>query len=722
MIGQSIQNPFPVFFDENGKTLENGYIYIGESGLNPEVHPINVYWDKDFLYPAAQPIRTINGLPSRSGTPAAIYTKISDYSIIVQDKNKNLIFSALTISQVDNDFIDYLKPVTSIAALRLIDVSLIDDNQYIGLLGYYGEGDGGGGQFFWDATSTATDNNGTIIQVTGVATGRWIRLYDKIVNVKWFGAKGDDATDDVVALQAAMDMGFAYFPEGNYRISAPLYMDAEDKIKGDGRVKSWIKKTTNTVGTGSNLGKGGAQSYAVDAIIIIRHLDNVYATYTNIIGIGLEALSDSIYGIYAPQVYLNIFEDINIELHDGKIGYYTFDTFMSSFRNMNITRDNNALAGSYGIHFDSQSDVFETGTSCNFENVWCHDGFHTPFKLERLLYSTAIACGADKFTGRAFDLSKCRMSLIGCGAEDSTTATEIVYSRYSLLEIQQMTAYTVNPSNYCFDIQGGSVNINGFVNTTTAASGDALLVADNCTVTIKGASYGTDITITKPNVDATSFCEVVDNTGRRLYGADLLVSSDAIVKILSSADADLGRLTQVFDTSLYLRGEGALYLGASSSLGLYLINGATPTFRPYTDNVMKLGDATHRWTTVYATTGTIDTSDEREKQQQRDLSDKEKSVALFLKSNLKAFKWTDAVDKKGNDARWHFGVMAQTVRDAFAVEGLDAHQYGMFCYDEWEATEAVYDEKNSITEEAKPAGNRYGVRYNELLAFIISAI
>ena len=88
-----IENPFPLFSDNNGELLESGYIYIGEAGLNPETSPINVFWDKDLLYPAAQPIRTINGLPSRDGTATPLYTASSDYSLLVKDKNQAFIYS-----------------------------------------------------------------------------------------------------------------------------------------------------------------------------------------------------------------------------------------------------------------------------------------------------------------------------------------------------------------------------------------------------------------------------------------------------------------------------------------------------------------------------------------------------------------------------------------------------------------------------------------------------
>ena len=198
-MGQSIENPFPVFFDTDGKTLENGYIYIGESGLNPEVSPISTFWDINLLYPAPQPIRTINGLPSRSGTPSEIFTNVSDYSIKVENKNNELIYSSTS------KIVGYTTSIASIANLRLTSGGNASDFPVIDVTGYYVPGDGGGGQFYWDNLATAADNNGTIIKVTGVTTGRWIRLYSGTIDFRWFGVKLDDSTDNTTTVQAAID-------------------------------------------------------------------------------------------------------------------------------------------------------------------------------------------------------------------------------------------------------------------------------------------------------------------------------------------------------------------------------------------------------------------------------------------------------------------------------------------------------------------------------------
>lgn len=87
-----VENPYNIFTETDGTPLENGYIYIGEANLNPITNPITVYWDSAGLYPAAQPIRTLNGFPQRAGSPANIFTiQLEDYSMLIKDKHLRLV-------------------------------------------------------------------------------------------------------------------------------------------------------------------------------------------------------------------------------------------------------------------------------------------------------------------------------------------------------------------------------------------------------------------------------------------------------------------------------------------------------------------------------------------------------------------------------------------------------------------------------------------------------
>ena len=140
------------------------------------------------------------------------------------------------------------------------------------------------------------------------------------------------------------------------------------------------------------------------------------------------------------------------------------------------------------------------------------------------------------------------------------------------------------------------------------------------------------------------------------------------------------------------------------------------------DGALSLGGAIYRWATVYATSGSINTSDRNEKQDIEELTDAEKRVAVAAKGLLRKYKWKDAVEEKGDKARTHFGIIAQDLEDAFTAEGLDASKYGMFCSDTWWETE----DDSFETEEEAPEGatkrTRLGIRYSELLAFIIGGI
>ncbi len=97
-------------------------------------------------------------------------------------------------------------------------------NEIATLLGYYDPGDKGAGEFYWDSTSTETDNLGTIIKVTTIATGRWKRIYTSSLNVRWFGAKGDGITADDDAftkcIQTAGSGSEILLGRGNYRLTA----------------------------------------------------------------------------------------------------------------------------------------------------------------------------------------------------------------------------------------------------------------------------------------------------------------------------------------------------------------------------------------------------------------------------------------------------------------------------------------------------------------------
>ena len=94
-MSNAVTNPFPLFYGSDGQPLNAGYIYVGTAGSNPETSPITVYWDAALTITAAQPIRTLNGYPSQSGSPGQPVISASSYSITVRDSAGVLVYSNL---------------------------------------------------------------------------------------------------------------------------------------------------------------------------------------------------------------------------------------------------------------------------------------------------------------------------------------------------------------------------------------------------------------------------------------------------------------------------------------------------------------------------------------------------------------------------------------------------------------------------------------------------
>jgi hypothetical protein len=195
MSALSIQPAYPIFTETNGLPLENGYIWIGEANLDPQGNSINVYWDAALTIPAAQPIRTLNGYPSRSGTPGRLYVN-SDYSIRVHNRKGSLVYSAPAATERYSDVV----------------VSMNAENVVYD-------------PPFTDAVPTNVEE-----------------VLSRTVSPQDFGAVGDGVADDGAAIQAAMDYvsanggGTVFVPKGSYICNSRLTLKRGVNLVGEGTV------------------------------------------------------------------------------------------------------------------------------------------------------------------------------------------------------------------------------------------------------------------------------------------------------------------------------------------------------------------------------------------------------------------------------------------------------------------------------------------------------
>jgi len=211
----------------------------------------------------------------------------------------------------------------------------------------------------------------------------------------------------------------------------------------------------------------------------------------------------------------------------------------------------------------------------------------------------------------------------------------------------------------------------------------------------------------------------INTAGVAIFGEGLLRSSRSNGSPLQlnriSTDGDIAPFRKDGSTvgSIGTK-NGALHIGSTkgsdSYLGFYS-NQIIPTTSDGSDkdNAIDLGYSGSRFDDIYVLS-VISTSDRNEKQDIGELSEAEQRVAVACKGLMRKFRWKNRVAEKGDDARIHFGIIAQDLQAAFAAEGLDAGDYAMFISSTW------------TDEETGEERTRMGVRYSELLAFIIGAL
>ena len=140
---------------------------------------------------------------------------------------------------------------------------------------------------------------------------------------------------------------------------------------------------------------------------------------------------------------------------------------------------------------------------------------------------------------------------------------------------------------------------------------------------------------------------------------------------------------------------------------------------PNDDNVNNIGSGGKRLANIYAATAVINTSDRRLKQDIGAIPDE--VIKAWREVDLIQYRWKEAVAEKSAGARYHTGLIAQSISEAFAKHGLDAQDYGLICYDQWPETPETpptLDANGAILElgiEYQPAGERWGIRAEECL-------
>jgi hypothetical protein len=252
MAGNYLSNPNPQYSDLNGNPLASGTVEFWEAGGTTT--PLDTFTDSALTVANPNPIP----LNADGRAPDPVFLQQLSYNVVLKNSggsvewSRDNVSNILQVSVTGTAAVDTYAALTSLLKATLLDGTIRQVNGRTTL------GDMEPGIFKWDAASSATANGGTILISDEGGTGRWLRVYDGPINVVWFGAVGDDATDNTVALQAAIDTALSttvndaagiFIPRGIYRSGAlSIVIGAATRpggpmITGEGSQASVLKPT-----------------------------------------------------------------------------------------------------------------------------------------------------------------------------------------------------------------------------------------------------------------------------------------------------------------------------------------------------------------------------------------------------------------------------------------------------------------------------------------------
>ncbi len=570
---------------------------------------------------------------------------------------------------------------------------------FIRTAGYYAAGDLGGA-LYKKVGSEPSHSGKFAITLAGIGSVVWYALALDAVTPEMFGAKGDSdgtiggGTNDLAAFQAAVDFSDRVFltrSNCSYRLHGELLTNRFTSIIGFSAANSDDAQTTSApklIFTGT----GVACIRTKDAVNVSSH--------SRITGFVLRSIGTYDWMMKFKGCVDMLFEDFRLQTTIAATGgFYSVKNFPSDnswtncMRRVGIRLLDAGTQRSCNIDW-SDSDL----ANCQFTGGKgvVDNGYGSRFQFCQIERSNYVGLTINK------PLATKMTRVIGCQLDANTTHG-----------IMLDTAGDVS-TNYVFNIA-----VVGCTFRTVDANGAGSGTADIALVNASGNTYnpGTfvdnthEIAAVPPvlnsgnwaggkfvgphtQVSSTAFFSlaerhlwvttggikvpegpVVANAARTYYGqagcsAFFGGTNTGAAGVVAGNDGN-GAFIGASQTSGAVSQNLALYIGGTEMLRL---SADRAFILPFVDNAVNLGNGSKRFNTVYAGTGTINTSDERLKTDIGPIPDE-------VLDAWQAVEWVQYRFVDG--ARLHTGVIAQRVKEEFEALGLDATEYGLLCHDEW---------------------------------------
>jgi hypothetical protein len=329
---------------------------------------------------------------------------------------------------------------------------------------------------------------------------------------------------------------------------------------------------------------------------------------------------------------------------------------------------------------------------------------------------------------------------IGNASTSAGTDSQIdMYGEILMLPGDKNNAFTIGGQSQIGTITLGQSTDDQTINIATNAS------ASGKTKTINIGTGNTTAGTTAINIGPSS---AATTTNTNIYGTAMhqgglfefrttATAASTVDQVVNFAAQDAyGNYPQAGEIVVYgvTNAPSRMVIGYSDAgmtffdgFGAQYIQPASTTTGLLVDNELEFGSYNARWALGRFASGTTTLSDRNEKRDIEELNEAELRVATACKGLLRKYRMIEAYETKGDDARIHFGIIAQDLDDAFTAEGLDAHRYAMFMEDTWYdiGDGVAYPSLDDISEEDRENAvekTKLGVRYEQVLAFIIAAI
>lgn len=672
-----VNTPYPIFTDSNGSPLNDGYIYIGSQNLNPETDPIAVYWDAAMTIPAAQPIRTIGGYPSRNGTPSRLYVNQA-FSITVRDVKKVVVYNSPNVTDAFAALPYPNAQTRTITSKFLEHVSVFD--------------------FMTQAQIDDVLANTALVDVTS-------------------------AINNAIQAAKTYKVKEVFFPRGTYRTSATINIkgnfDNGIVLNGD-KAKITCTANTEVMYVDARLPEPSPE-YRIQAII--------------------QGFVISGTGLANPaSVALYLGNCANVAVRDCTLrnayrALAGFGCLISDFRDLIIREsyygvqfENTAYFAPNDIHFHNCQilDNIIAVRAINFDyGAWTFVGCE--IEGNNLSGTTTDTVRVCEFFGAG------EVTFIGCHFEINYGQYNIFYNGTRHLNMIGCKVIPGDSCGYCIYMDSGELFVTGchvahnvaqqqiYLNDNVKSA----LVVGNTSGYVSGTATGLSklIRIWQGHIDVQGASSgVAGITSKSTYGIGL-----DIIGMMRFVDASYNRLGYFQPSGITIDASQAFSIATGYGSVQFMRTGKV--VEPGQDNLYNLGSAPLRWANIYAGNGSIiTTSDERAKEQIESIP--QEWLDVWSQVQWVRFKFKDSVVEKGDGARWHTGVIAQRVKEAFESRGINPFTIGILCHDTWEdiwVDTNKTDEKGIplIDEKGDPimekilvrvAGDQYSIRYEEALA------